>query len=374
MPLKALACPPSAPSYGEAHTFEHCILQCPHRCLSPYMIAALAYSNERNHHKGKYISVTSLAGCIRRLHAERTVDYAQDPKNVLFGYRGTVMHSVMEDASRWTGLNGKSLIDLGFLCETQVKVGFCFEHGAFAVPDGIDASDPETWGPLSCPSDPFTEATPDCEWFMLGGTLDGGTPLSYEDDGKTVLMDIEDLKTMKDYAVNKFIFGDDSATMHTHTKDEYYLQAQLYRYLGERAPIPPQLKALGVTRIKFVAARIQAFSMGEFPYMGAHYLARKHYRHEYSTWYIPPITFEPDAWVEAYIRDKAPAIYNSLLTEREKAPVCEPSSNKDGSHSWRCNYCPFYKTPICPNPEQEWKLMQQGTGPTEAFRIVSMEE
>jgi hypothetical protein len=179
---------------------------------------------------------------------------------------------------------------------------------------------------------------------------------------------------MKDYAVNKFIFGDDDATLHTHTKDEYYLQAQLYRYLGERAPIPPQLKALGVERIKFVTARLQAFSMGEFPYMGSHYMARKHYKHQYTAWYIPPIEFESDAWVERYIRERAPAIYNSLLTERHKAPVCEPTANKKGEHSWRCSMCPFFRTDICPNPAREWELMQRGQSSDEAFATVTAED
>jgi hypothetical protein len=278
------------------------------------------------------------------------------------------MHSVMEDASKWQGIHGKSLIDLGYLCETQVKIGFCFEHGWFAVPEDVDASDPQTWGALCCPTG--RDDGSDCDWFMLGGTLDGGTPVGFEDDGKTVLMDIEDLKTMKDYAVNKFIFGDDDATFHTHTKDEYFLQAQLYRYLGERAPVPPQLRALGVERIRFVRARIQAFSMGEFPYMGTRYMARKHWKHDYTPWEIPAIEFMPDEWVEDYIRKNGRPIYDSLLTDRERAPICEPSGNKQGNHSWRCGLCPFHKTEYCPDPIKEWKALQNGATEEEAFKAA----
>jgi hypothetical protein len=115
VPITKWACPPERPTFGNINTPEHCILECPHRCAAPHLISALTLANRNDHHKGKYLSVTSLSGCERRLQLERNVDYADYMKNSLYSYRGTVMHSVLEDAAALELPNGVSLASLGYL-------------------------------------------------------------------------------------------------------------------------------------------------------------------------------------------------------------------------------------------------------------------
>jgi hypothetical protein len=81
--------------------------------MSPYLLTAMAASNSRNHHRGKYISATSLAGCVRKLYNERNFPYYQEPGKVFYGFRGTIAHAVVEEAATWDGLDGKSLQEWG---------------------------------------------------------------------------------------------------------------------------------------------------------------------------------------------------------------------------------------------------------------------
>jgi hypothetical protein len=365
VPLVGFSCPPSAPTYGDAEPFEHCVSKCKDRCMSPYLLAAMAYANQKNHHKGRYISATALAGCVRKLTLERTVDYAQEVSKVFYGFRGTLTHQIVEEAAAWKGMDGRSMLDMGFLSEWHMKLGFCFMHGAFKVPKELDASDPDTWPTdLKCPSC-------DGDWFVLGGTLDGGTPVKFEKGTGILWMNLEDLKTMQEYAVDKFVFGDPGATLHTHTKDDYVHQANLYKYLAERSDPPDYLKEKGIRFIRFREAHIQAFAMGRAPYMGTNYWGRKHWKHPYEKHFIPPIEFKDDEWVEQYIRIQGRPIFDSLLTGRLRAPICEPEPNKAGSHSWKCDYCPFYESEYCPAPATEWKALLAGLEPEAAFAKAS---
>ncbi len=383
MALTHFKCPEGVPSVGEVHPFEFCIGECPNRCLSPYLIAAVASSNQRNHHKGKYVSATSLAGCVRKLRLERTVDYALEPKLALYGYRGTVMHTVVEDATMWDGFGGKTLVDFGFLSEWNMKVGFCFIHGGFPLPDTVDATDQETWAQVECPGC-YDDKIPleKQEWFVLGGTLDGAEPLwngredgipAFDPEEGTLYMVLHDLKTMKDYAIGKFVKGDDEATYHTHAKDDYYMQAQIYRYLAERSVPPEKLRQKGVKRLKFVEARLQAFAMGEFPYMGAGYVYKSGFgkNAKIGTYDIPVMDFRSDDWVEAYVRTNGRPIYDSLVTENTLGNPCEPDSKpKPGRHSWRCDFCAFTGTNACPNASVEWAALEEGKSPREAYRLA----
>ncbi len=385
MSLVQFSCPESAPSFGEAHTFAFCVNECKNRCLSPFMLAAVAASTERNHHVGRYISMTSLKGCSRKLYLERNFDYAEEPKKVLYGYRGSVMHSVLEDAASWKGIKGKSLEEMGYLSEWQMKVGFCFKHGGFSLPLDFDVEDLASYAHNGCPScNAENIPAKDQEWFALGGTLDGAEPLwdggDYDVNGLvvnippftvengTLYMVLSDLKTFKDYAVNKFIFGDEEATLHTHAKDEHYSQMQGYRYLAERSIPPKVLLDKGVKQIRFVEARIQAFSMGEFPYMGTSYRARKHWKHDFTNWKIPTIEFENDQWVEDYIRTNARDIYDTLITGRRVPPVVPPTEGKRKGYNWLCDgFCAFNGSEYCPDPAAEWERLQEGKTQEEAY-------
>jgi hypothetical protein len=282
------------------------------------------------------------------------------------------MHTVVEDAASWQGAEGKSLLERGFLSEWNMILGFCFLHGGFNLPADVSQDDEKTWDAVVCPV--CTEKkTPKKkrECFILGGTLDGTEPLWSEFDEETGVLPcrLHDLKTMKDYAVTKFIFGDADATLHTHAKDDYYRQAQIYRYLAERHAPPEALEKLGVKHLKFTEARLQAFSMGEFPYMGTKYMARKHWRHPFTAEFIPAITFESDAWVEEYITTNAHPIYTSLITGQERAPICPPDGK--GEHSWKCDFCAFFHTEFCPNPKVEWAALTAGESSAAAFKKAS---
>lgn len=351
MPVTRFACPSTAPSFGEMHTPEFCITKCKNRCLSPFLIAALTASAKKNHHKGRYISATALSGCVRKLKLERTVDYAEEFKNLLYAFRGTITHTVVEEAAELHLFEDKTLIDLGFISEWHMAIGFCFKHGGFALPSDIVVRDETTWDKLKCPHGKK------CECFILGGTLDGLEPHwdQFDAESGTLLMTLHDLKTMQQYAVGAFITGDKKATLHSHVKDDYVRQAQIYRYLCERSDPPEILKAQGVKQIKVFESRIQAFAMGEFPYTGAKYNYKSNWKAGVKEYEIPTISFLTDKWVEDYIKENALPIYESLITNKSEGAVCAPDSNSYGLHSWRCNFCAFHGSEFCEDPKKEWK-------------------
>lgn len=356
MPVTHYACPETAPSYGEVHEPEFCITKCKHRCLSPFLIAALTASTRKNHHKGRYISATALSGCVRKLKLERTIDYAEEFKNLLYAFRGTITHTVVEEAAELKLFGNKTLLDLGFLSEWNMAVGFCFTHGGFPLPPEVDVKDESTWELLKCPC----QKRKPCEVFILGGTLDGLEPHwdLFDEESGTLVMTLHDLKTMQQYAVGSFVAGDKKATLHSHIKDDYYKQAQLYRYLCERSTPPPELLDRGVKQIKLFESRIQAFAMGEFPYTGSKYKWRSNYKSPWKVYDIPTIDFLTDKWVESYIKENAYPIFKALVQDEEVGSVCEPDDNSYGLHSWRCAFCAFHGSELCADPVAEYKLQK----------------
>jgi hypothetical protein len=367
VPVKEWACPPDKPTHGESHTPEFCITKCPHKCVSPFLIAALTSSNQRNHHKGKYISATSLSGCVRKLKAERTNDYAEYMANALYAYRGTVMHQVVEDAAGVALPGGLVLAELGYLTEWRMLVGFCFDcTTGFPVDVCVDPSDESTWEDVRCPSCGGTS------FFFLGGTLDGAEPIwdTFDPEVGTLEAILWDLKTMADYAIMNFITGDKSATHHPNVKDPYILQANVYKYLAERSAPPAVLQERGVKRIKFVESNIQAFGMSHFPRTGSSYRYKKHWKHELTDWDIPTIEFWEDAAIEKYIGENGLPIYESLIEGKTRGTIIPPEG-KGPEHSWMCRFCAFYESDICPNPTAEWKALQDGLSSEEAFEVAS---
>jgi hypothetical protein len=251
-----------------------------------------------------------------------------------------------------------------------MKVGFCFSHGGFPLPEEVDAGDQETWSHIECPGC-YDAKIPlaDQEWFVLGGTLDGAEPLRFIKKTGTLYMVLHDLKTMQEYKVDKFVCGEPEGQLHTHTSDDYYYQAQIYRYLAEHSDPPKFMRDKGIKQLKFVEARLQGFAMGKAPYMGTNFWHRKHWKHPFTKWFIPSIQFEEDAWVETYIRSNGRSIYDSLLTDMVRAPICEPEG-KGPEHSWKCKFCAFAGSEHCPDPVAEWKHLREGRAPTEAFELA----
>lgn len=370
MPLVKWACPEGKPTYGEAHEPKFCITECEDKCASPFLIAALTQSVRSNHHKGKYVSATSLTGgCSRKLQLERTIDYADYMKNSFYAYRGTVMHQVVEDAGA-IKLDGVALGAWGYLTEWRMLIGYCFEHHGFSVPDTVRVEDESTWKDVSCPGcKKSRKKLADREWLLLGGTLDGLEPLwaNFDEEAGVLECKLWDLKTMQDYAVSYFIKGDEKNQYHKHVKDAHFYQANIYKYLAERSAVPQALVDKGVKKIKLVESNIQAFSMGEFPRTGSKYMWKAHYTHDPSLWEIPPVHFKDDAWIEDHINREAREVYETLVKGDRLAKICGPESKKPGEHSWECRFCAFPGTQYCPNPSVEWAALESGKSPEEAF-------
>lgn len=374
MPVKGFACPSTAPTYGEVHTPEFCILKCKNRCHSPFLLAALTQAEQESHHVGQYVSVTGLSGCARKLKLERTVDYVDEPKNLLYAFRGSLAHTVVETAARVKLFNGKSLEDLGYVSEWSMFIGWCLVHRGFRLPSVVEARRPETWKKAKgCPYC-RRNGMPDEEhtWLLLGGTLDGLEPLwdLFDKERGVLPVVLHDLKTMKDYALKKFIQGDSEATLHPNVKDDYVAQAQCYRYLGEKARPPKSLRDRGVRKLIFTESRIQALAMGDFPYTGAKYRLKS--GRQQKEYMIPAISFFEDKWVEKYIHARIWEIYKTLILDEGPGRVIAPAENAAGAHHWLCGgFCPFHGSSHCPDPGAEWRLMQRGYNEQEAFDEVS---
>lgn len=373
MPLSEFACAPGKPTFGETHTIDHCIGKCKHQCYSPYLMAAIAASNQKNYHKGKYVSMTSLYSCTRKLKAERTEDYADYFQNLYYAFRGTITHTVIEEAVTVKLADGRSLEDLGFLSEWRMIIGFCFTHGGFRLPSTVRVEDEETWKNVECPH--CHEAGIDVplqDWFILGGTLDGAEPLwDLLEDG-VLPMKLHDVKTMQEYAVAYFIKGDAGNTLHPQVKDGFVFQARGYAYTAEIAEPPEALRNRGVKKIKMVSSDIQAFAMGQAPWTGGGtYRWKDHYQHPLKDWPMYSVEIGDREWIENEIKMRARPIYDTLILDSGRGPVCAPEDNKKGLHSWVCTFCPFLGSEICPNPEVEWNALEEGKSPEKAFALAS---
>jgi hypothetical protein len=386
MPVTAFACPPDKKKFGETHDIEYCCTECTEQCYSPFMMAAIYGVNQRNHHKGRYVSATALSGCKRRLQLERTVDYAEHFSGMYAAFRGTITHTVVEEAMATKFPSGRSLTDLGFVAEWSMIVGFCLTegHGAFPVPADVDVDDLATYAQHSCPACDAAKIKPkDQEWVFLGGTLDGAAPVFdpeeeidpkkgasiFIDDEGTAHFRLSDIKTMKEYALSHFVKGDAKNTLHPQVKDDYVKQARVYAYLASRSQIPDALKKLGVKKLKMVRSDIQAFAMGEAPWTGGGTFRWKdHWRNPLKDWPMYPIDLGTDEWVENYIRTEARPILNSLILGEERGAV------RRDDQAWLCTYCAFQGSELCPNPELEAKMLRQdGITPERAFKAALAE-
>lgn len=408
MPVVKFACPPGKKKYGQAFPVVHCITECDEKCMSPYMMAAIAASNQRNHHKGRYLSATSLTGCARKLRLERTVPYAEYFSQLYYAFRGTITHTVIEEAALVDLGDGKSLIDYGFLSEWRMQIGFCFKHGGFPIPPELDPSDLASLEEIECLIC-TAEGTPkdQQEVFILGGTLDGAEPLwnggkvfswpkvyeylnnggdpkklyagewdefmdevpPFDPETGVLYCRLHDLKTLMEYAVNYMVKGDPKNTLHAQIKDAYVIQARIYAYLAARSIPPERLRERGVKQLRMASSDIQGFAMGTAPWTGGGpFVWKDNYRNPKKAWPMFPVDLGTEEWVENFIRERARPIYDSLILGKTRGPVCEPEPSSKGSHNWQCDYCVFHGSADCPNPGLEYQLIQEGMDPEEAFQ------
>lgn len=376
MPIIAFACPPHKQKYGTFHSPEYCISECTEQCYSPHLMAAIVAVNQKNHHKGRYISATSLAGCARKLHLERTVDYAEEYQNLYAAFRGTITHTVVEEAATVQLPSGKSLADLGFVTEWNMKIGFCLRagHGGWPIDPATDVDDLASYANLACPDCVAEGRLGNEEAIILGGTLDGLGPIWTDFDPETGVLPcrLYDIKTQKEYALSMFIKGDPKNTLHPLIKDDYVAQARVYAYLASHSTPPESLQQRGVKRVSVVESHIQAFAMGEAPWTGGGpYRWRTSWQSPYKDWPMYPNDLGDVAWVVEYIRTNARPIFDSLIEGKTRGPVCLPEKSSKGSHSWRCDFCAFHGSEYCPNPALEYEQIQAGVDPEEAFRVAA---
>jgi hypothetical protein len=87
------------PGLEEYHSFEsgYCINECDHQCVPPSVLVHIQLSNRKDKHKGRYVSVTALLGCMRQLYLERTLDYFVEPPKSWWSLRGKILHSLLEN-------------------------------------------------------------------------------------------------------------------------------------------------------------------------------------------------------------------------------------------------------------------------------------
>lgn len=111
--------------------------------------------------------------------------------------------------------------------------------------------------------------------------------------------------------------------------------------------------------------------MNDFPRTGASYPWRKHWKHEYTPFEIPEITFLEDEEIEKYIRENGERIYRSLVLMERRGEIVEPTKNSKGLHSWLCGLCPFSNTEHCPDPTVEWQALEEGKDAEAAFSLAS---
>jgi hypothetical protein len=384
MGLKLLVCPAHTPTAGTRNEPSHCLTACPHRCISPMLLAGMLSSSARNHHRGKLISVSSLSseGCPRALMLERTLDYADEAQSMLYAYRGTVLHQVLEDAHGFALPDGSSLLSLGFIQEYRMLIAFCFEHGGFEAPAGSDPYDPGTWDSVTCPGCALAGVPRSAqEFFFLSGTLDCAEPRwdTYDPADGSVRVTIWDLKTVAEYQVDKIVSG--AAAKESRygagTKDSHCEQLNLYAYLLDRSPIPEPVlevaraRGLELRRLVVDDLRIQLFSMNKFPVTGGTTLHRAHWKHPWQTVQVPGIPRLSDAWAVDHVRRVGRPIYEALILEQGRGGICPPAPNSKGAHSWRCGgFCAFAGSDYCPDPATEWAALESGQGREEAFQAA----
>lgn len=408
MPVVKFACPPGKKKYGQAFPVVYCITECDEKCMSPYLMAAIAASNQRNHHKGRYLSATSLTSCARKLRLERTVPYAEYFSQLYYAFRGTITHTVIEEAALVDLGDGKSLIDYGFLSEWRMQIGFCFKHGGFPISPELDPSDLASLEEIECLIC-TAEGTPkdQQEVFILGGTLDGAEPLwnggkvfswpkvyeylknggdpkklyagewdefmdevpPFDPETGVLYCRLHDLKTLMEYAVNYMVKGDPKNALHAQIKDAYVIQARIYAYLAARSIPPERLRERGVKQLRMASSDIQGFAMGTAPWTGGGpFVWKDNYRNPKKAWPMFPVDLGTEEWVENFIRERARPIYDSLILGKTRGPVCEPEPSSKGSHNWHCDHCVFHGSADCPNPGLEYQLIQEGMDPEEAFQ------
>jgi hypothetical protein len=311
------------------------------------------------------------------------MDYADTPHSMLYSYRGTLAHQVIEDAAHFVFPGGETLTDMGFLTEERMLMCFCFEHGGFPAPEGSDPYDETTWGSVVCPKCKKSKVAVDKrEWFFLSGTLDGFEPCWDDFDPQTGTLPgvIFDNKTSADFAINNIISGKDAAKSPYASpfKNSHCEQLNLYAFLLTRIALPKGIldaaakKGVAVKKLKVTGLVIQMLSMMQFPTSGTSVMFSNHYTKPKVPTPIPALPLFEEGWAEAHIKKHGRDAYKGLILEQNPAPLCAPESNSKDAHHWKCaGFCAFHETFACPSPKDEWIALKRGDTPEQAFAYAT---
>lgn len=346
MPLKGYTCPPGVPTAGQRNPVSHCLGSCPHPCVSPPLLAAIYQAEQRNHHKGAYLSASMLAGggCRRQTVYERFEDFYEVPRRRYWPFRGTMAHRIVEDAA--------GLVEpYGWMQELRMSVPLHF---------------PDLPAPIFDENDDFTGTFNDAEHLVidLGGTTDayklgltGLTPIRFIDPTTTRL---DDYKTMADAKADMVIRGTKGGSFNKNVEDYWVWQTNIYSWLIANTPIDRKWRAKlrkagirvprGMTHFpRPTEIHIQGIGMMEIPLTGMPYMPQRA-RESYEIEAIPVLPMEE---VEQFIRENAMLWYKYLVLREEMPPVLPKSEG------WKCKNCPFNGDVIegerC-HPSEAWAL------------------
>lgn len=315
MPLAGWVCPAGTPTAGQRNEgYEHCVSAtgCRHKCVSPPLLISMWNAEHANHHKGSYLSASSLSsfGCARQTYFERIYDFYETPRRRFWPFRGTVIHGLVEHG-------GAEAAKHGWMQELRMSVPIHYrdlpaptfdEHGVWT--GDFDSNEHLV--------------------ITLGGTTDGYNMLTRE---------LHDFKTLSDLKVQSFLNGKDGGQWSRTIKDAWVWQTNIYAWLVSRTPVEAvrdKLEAAGlaVPTTQYLpkpdTIRMQLISMMEIPLTGTTYVPLR----SNDTYDVDGVPVLPDHEVEEFIRARALDWFRWLVL-RVKPPVVEKKLD------WMCKTCTF---------------------------------
>jgi hypothetical protein len=331
------------------------------------MLASMWANDHNNIHQGDYISASMLSGgdCARKVQLERYEPFWEIPGRRYWGFRGTLVHRMFEDAA---GLIEK----YGWMLEFRMQVDLPYDLPApvfeliehtrtdeelerlqlvehhmarsrvQAVAKSLQFTPEETSEFVErnttkverhYTESVFTGRYDQNEGLVikLRGTGDAYNPF---------IRKYADGKSMADQKAIMTIKGTKAGTFSKNLQDEHVYQFNTYRWLVARTKIPEEVRqefvALGLPLLKgrnFPAPTeliMQGASMMDQPRSGALYSLR--YRGTTTLYDIDAVPVLPLHEIEEWIRPRALQWYRWLKL-REPTPVV--SKDRD----WLCGFC-----------------------------------
>lgn len=265
-----------------------------------------------NHHRGNYISASSLSStsCARQTWFERNFGFYETPRRRFWPFRGTVCHALIEGS-------GPEAVKYGWMQEIRMAVVLEFRD----MPAPLFDEDGSWTGEF----DSIQHLV-----ITLGGTCDA---YNYR------TLDLHDYKTIGDAKVGPFLKGKSGGQWSPNIKDDWVLQTNIYRWMIGRTRVDDvrwwfDLHNLPVPYGEFLQAperiSMQLVSMMEIPLTGTTYVPQR----SIEGYEIGDVPVLDDAEMEAFIRTEVLRWYRWLVLG-EKPPVVEQAL------SWMCKSCQF---------------------------------